>query len=267
MGASFSKEHLERCHDEGRVLGQLPKGIPLTLFIGVDPAGQGKQAGYTAMVLMGIDRATGVRYLIDVVNVKQMRAPQMQTQIFDWCSRYNVYSVRFESVALQTQIFDTKEYRSGLTERGARMDWHQTHGGRGAAGKQDAQWGIESMAPGFHNAQVSLPWGDRETRRKVGELEEQLMRFPMEGAPTDLMMAYWIADTGCSLLTRKAMPKFGFRDQSRQRVPQRQQRRRRIINAATGESHPPTSRDYWVPDGERRRLANMQMAVAELEAN
>lgn len=263
-GASFSREHLDRCHDESRVLGQLPKGIPLTLFVGVDPAGSGKQAGYTAMALLGVDRTNGMRYLVDLVNVKQMRAPQMQAQIFDWCSRYNVYSVRFESVALQTQIFDTKEYRQGLSERGARMDWHQTHGGRGAAGKQDAQWGIESMAPGFHNGMVSLPWGDRETRRKVGELEEQLMRFPMEGAPTDAMMAYWIADTGCALLTRKALPKYAHRGLGRQRVPERMARRRRIVNAATGESRPVTSRDFYTGEAKVARVANMPATVEEL---
>jgi hypothetical protein len=264
-GASFTKDHVDRAHDESRILGQLPRGLNLAVVLGVDPAGHGKQAGFTAMVLLGIDRASGMRYLIDLVNVRSMSQPQMQAQIFDWTARYRVASVRYETVALQSQIFETAEYRNHITACGARMDRHNTNAKSGIAGKWDPFWGIETMSTSFHNGMVSLPWGDRETRRRVGELEEQLMRFPMEGAPTDLMMAYWIAETGCRLQFERGLArKFGVR-QHAEPIPAHLARRRRVHSK--GGERSPTAADFGfthttpVP----RRLANMDVSQVELE--
>jgi hypothetical protein len=241
-GASFTKEHMEQARDPDRILGQLPRGVNLAIVLGVDPAGHGKQAGFTAMVLLGIDRSSGMRYLVDLCNVRSMTQPQMQAQIFDWTSRYNVQSVRYETVALQSQIFETREYRDHLTDAGARMDRHNTNSKRGVAGKWDSNWGIETMSTSFHNRMVSLPWGDGRTRRAVGELEEQLMRFPMEGAPTDLMMAYWIAETGCRLAFEHNRTR-SYRPATRH-VPADLLKRRRVHEREG--SRPVSARDFGV---------------------
>jgi hypothetical protein len=260
-GGNFTRAHLDRCHDESRVIGQLPKGVLLDLVIGVDPAGHGKQAGFTAMILLGIDRLTGTRYLIDLVNVRSMTQPQMQAQVFDWVNRYRVRSFRFESVALQSQIFETQEWRNGLTAAGVRMDRHSTNSKGGVAGKHDMNWGVETMSTSFHNAMVNLPWADGRSKRAVGELEEQLMRFPMEGAPTDLMMAYWIADTGCRLIfERGASRKFQERGYS-EPPPPAMLRNRRVWSR--GVARTVSGRDF----GLRRESAGVPMVLANMEAD
>jgi hypothetical protein len=258
-GASFTREHMDKTHDESRVLGQVPRGVGLAIVLGVDPAGHGKQAGFTAMVLLGIERATGTRYLIDLCNVRSMTQPQMQAQIFDWTSRYNVQSVRYETVALQSQIFETAEYRQHITAAGARMDRHNTNSKGGVAGKWDPNWGIETMSTSFHNGMVSFPWGDARTKRAVGELEEQLMRFPMEGAPTDLMMAYWIAETGCRLLFERGKTR-NFRQEHRGE-PAPANMRRKVWSR--GAPRDVSARDYGLrPRREVPfRLANMDAEI------
>lgn len=206
-GGTWSQEQLEACYDNSRVIGQLPP-TPVQCFIGLDPAGDGPQSGYTALVLVAVERATGMRHLVDLVNHKAMKASQMKSQVLDWCSRYPVHTFAYENKNLQKQIFAYDlEFRQRLTQYGTRMsDRVRTHSGSGVGGKYDPQWGIEAMSTPFHNRLWTLPWGrqvDVETRRRVGELTEQLMRFPMEGAPTDLMMALWIAETEILLhLTR-----------------------------------------------------------------
>jgi hypothetical protein len=198
-GGTFSAAHMELAHNEGRVIGGLPN-TPVTCFIGLDPAGDGPQSGYSALVLVGVERATGKRYLIDLVNHKAMKSSQWKSQVLDWCARYPVRTFAYEDKGVQAQIFAYDvEFRAALTACGTRMSRRvKTHGGAGVGGKSDPVWGIDAMSTPFHNGLWDLPWGrqvDIETRRRVGELEEQLMRFPMEGAPTDLMMALWIAET------------------------------------------------------------------------
>jgi hypothetical protein len=253
QGASFTREQLDRCHSD-RVMGELPKGVGLDLFI-----------GFTAMILMGIDRSTGRRYLVDLVNHRSMTQPQMMAQAFDWVSRYRVRSFRYEAVALQSQIFETAEWRMRMSAHGVRMDQHRTHAKAGVGGKWDAGWGVEAMSVSFHNAMVDLPWGDARTQRAIAPLEEQLMRFPMEGAPTDVMMAYWIADTGCRLVfERGATRKFSDR-QHAEPVPRHMLNRRRVHSG--GSSRMITGRDFGYGRGEQVpfRLANMDAGDVELE--
>ncbi len=200
-GNTFSRAHLDATHNVGRLVGQLPEHIPVSCFIGLDPAGDGPQSGYSALVLVAVDRTTGKRYLIDLVNVKAMKSSQWKSQVLDWCARYPVRTFAYENKGLQRQIFaHDAEFRQKLNDLNVRMsDRVRTHDGAGIGGKGDPKWGIDAMSTPFHNGMWDFPWGDSrsgiETRRRVVQLEEQLMRFPMEGAPTDLMMALWIAET------------------------------------------------------------------------
>lgn len=263
-GATFTREQLDRCHDE-RALGQLPS-TPVTLIVGVDPAGHGKQAGFTAMVLLGVDSG-GYRHLVDLVNVRSMSQPQMQAQIFDWVSRYRPRSLRYEAVALQSQIFETREFREHLSAFGTRMDQHRTNSKGGVAGKWDPHWGVETMSVSFHNQMVSLPWGDAKAKRMVGQLEEQLMRFPMDGAPTDLLMAYWIADTGCRLaLERGSLQRFQNRRHFEAPPPEMLQRR--MMHGRSGLVRRANGRDFapGVRDRVPIRLANMDVDDRDMEA-
>lgn len=232
VGGSFQPEHLERCHDGERGLGNVPPNCDLV--VGIDPAGAGAQAGFTAMVLLGLDRASSMRYLIDLVNVKAMKAYQLKDQILDWADRYRLREIRVEANGIQGNLVQyNNDLLRPLTERGVRVSGHITHGKSGRGGKWDPDFGVETMGPMFHNGQISIPWMGVETRRRVAELEKQLLQFPAEGAVNDLVMALWIAELGCRdlALTRKAVP---YDPRTTSKWPKRIRNRRRIVSFADG---------------------------------
>jgi hypothetical protein len=265
-GGTFSQAHLDACHDESRVLGQMPR-TPARCFIGLDPAGDGPQSGYTAMVLVAVERVTGMRYLVDLVNAKAMKASQMKSQVLDWATRYPAHIFAYESVGLQRQIFNyDQEFRSKLTALGVRMTDRVTHAKSGPGSKVDPQWGIDAMSTPFHNRLWSLPWGrqvDVETRRRVRELEEQLMRFPMEGAPTDLMMALWIAETEILMYLHRGRRRMYATPHREEGLPDDVEARRRVHTR--GEIRETNRSDFGYENRfeQPRRFANVGPEVAE----
>jgi predicted XRE-type DNA-binding protein len=260
MGAAFPFDVLEATRDGVRPLGHWDPSWRLVL--GVDPAGAGEQAGYTAMVVLGVDVVTGERFIVDLVNQKQMRAPQIKDQIIEFADRYPLSEIRVEVNGLQSQLFQYDlELISKLTQRGIRFVPHITHGKGGRGGKWDEQFGVESMGPMFYNRQISCPWADVNSRRKVGELHDQLSQFPM-GTVSDLVMALWFADLGCrDLFQRFKLPAFD----SRARVPSRIRNKRHVVDFGQGEVRAPTHDEVaniHGGDQQRRRLVNVQGDVA-----
>ena len=241
-GASFPIDVLERSQDHDRPLGHYDPAWRLVM--GVDPAGAGEQAGFTAMVVLGVDMVTGQRFIVDLVNHKQMRAPQIKDQILEWCDRYPISECRVEVNGLQSQLFqyDT-ELIQKLTNRGVRFVPHITHGKGGKGGKWDPQFGVEAMGPMFYNNMVSCPWMDINSRKKCGQLHEQLAQFPMD-ATNDLVMALWFANTSAQeLFERAQLPMFD----DRARVPARIRNRRRVVDFGAGEIRAPTAEEVADP--------------------
>jgi hypothetical protein len=199
---------------------------------GLDPAGAGEKAGYTAFVLMAVEIQTGMRYVVDVVNHKSMKAPQIYDQMLDWASRYRLHEFRVEVNGLQGQIFQfNQQLLQGLYRHGARLTPHKTH----RWNKSDENFGVESMAPMFVNQQVSIPWGDIASRTKFKPLCDQLLQFGM-GRTSDLVMALWFAELGCrDLYKHHAFPMYD----SRRPVPARMRRNRRV-RGANGMMRTPT---------------------------
>ena len=260
IGASFQVEMLERAHDVERHIGEHDQNN-WALVCGLDPAGANAQAGYTAMVLMGVDLTNGRRHLIDLMNVKQMKAPQVKDQIIAWADQYPLRELRVEVNGLQSQIYQyDRELNEALTNRGVRIVPHITH----KTNKWDPQFGVEAMAAMFHNNMVTIPWATANERRKFRELEEQLLQFPM-GQVTDLVMAMWFAELGCKeVFTRTAIPPFD----NRRQLPKRITRNRRIVDFGERAERQPTEEDMagvgaFGPRGkpETRRLSNMDGSV------
>ena len=220
-GASFTQEAMDRSHDPDRFIGQF--GGTWGLVAGLDPAGANAQAGYTALVLMGVDLETGRRHLVDLVNVKQMKAPQVIAQILEWAERYPLRELRVEVNGLQAQLYQyNAELNAALSNKGIRIAPHITHKGN----KWDPQFGVEAMATLYHNGMISTPWADANSRVKFRELEQQLLQFPM-GNVSDLVMAMWFAELGCrELFQRVQLPMFD----GRQKVPGRIRKRRGVID-------------------------------------
>lgn len=230
-GASFTREALDRAHDTDRFIGQYDAGWGLVA--GLDPGGANEQAGYTALVLLAVDLESGRRHLVDLVNVRQMKAPQVIAQVLDWAERYPLRELRVETNGLQAQLYQySQELNAGLTNRGVRLAPHITHKGN----KWDPQFGVEAMATLFHNQQISTPWADANSRSKFRDLEEQLLQFPM-GSVSDLVMAMWFAEIGCrELFQRTKLPMFD----GRHKVPGRVRRKRGVIDFGEHKVRSPT---------------------------
>jgi hypothetical protein len=260
LGASFPPEVLEKAHDHERVLGHHESGT-WRFVLGVDPGGANSQAGYTAMIVLAVDIGTGKRYLVDIMNHKQMKAPQIKDQIIEFCERYPVAEVRVEVNGLQSQLFqyDT-ELVQKLTARGVRMVPHITHG----RNKWDPQFGVESMAPLFYNGMISTPWGDVASRAKFKTLDEQLMLFPM-GQYSDLVMAFWFAELGArEIFQRMALPAFD----PRMKVPPRIKRRRHVVDFGAREIRGATLEEqlggHLFGENRERQYVNMPGGVRVL---
>jgi hypothetical protein len=226
FGASFPPEVVEACRDPERVFGSFDTSW--TLVAGLDPAGANSQSGYTALVLLGVDMMTGQRHLIDYVNAKQLKAPQLRDQIFDWADRYpTMRELRVESNGLQSQIVQyNQEILTRMTNRGVRVVPHITTGHN----KWDPNFGVESMSPLFYNRTITLPAGDLASRNRLRVLEDQLATFPM-GRTSDLVMALWFAELGVrETFQRGKAPLF----HPRMKVPNRISKARRVFDFAEG---------------------------------
>jgi len=238
FGASFPPDVLERSHDPERFQGHYDPSWVLVL--GVDPAGANAQAGYTAMVVLGVDVVSGRRYLVDLVNQKQMKAPQIMDQIFDWSEKYPLRELRVEVNGLQSQIFQyNTELQSRMANRGIRVVPHITHKGN----KFDPRFGVEAMSSLYHNGVISTPSQDINSREKFKQLEEQLQTFPM-GNVSDLVMAMWFAELGCKeYMQRQTAPSFD----PRAKIPSRIANKRRIVNFGDRTTRAPGRQDLTSP--------------------
>lgn len=253
FGASFTMEHIEKCRDPERFAGHLPTGVQLVA--GIDLAGAGKEAGYTAGVILGVDLATQKYYLVDLFNHKQLKAPQLRDQILDWAEQYPLRELWPEANGLQSQLVQyNQEIMGPLTARNIRVNSTVTTG----QNKWDPVFGVESMAVLFQNGNISTPWADQASKRRFKDLEDQLLQFPM--GRTDLVMAMWLAYRGCrELLQRSALPAF---DPRTSKWPGRIRRRRRVFDSATGTTRAPIEAE--LEGGElfaARRLEHVERLV------
>jgi hypothetical protein len=191
--ATFTIEAINGCQT-ARNRGSLPDGIDRPYIIaGLDPA---TQAGFTACVVLAVDRRTGMRHLIDVHN-KQLRSAQLRQLIEDWTEKYHVDEWRIEKNAFQSFLTQDREITQFLAVRGVRLKEHSTQG----SNKNHADWGVASMEMLFRgwkdgHALITLPSGvPNEAYR---QLKEQLVTWYPDHPKTqkiDLIMALWFAET------------------------------------------------------------------------
>jgi len=235
INASFTEDMVKAAHDPTRSIGHTEP--EWALVAGLDPAGAGAQAGFTALVLVGVDLKSGRRYLVDLVNIRSLKAPQLRDQIFAWADQYpRLRELRVEVNGLQGQLTQyNEEMQLHLTNKGIRIVPHITHGHN----KWDADFGVESMAPLYYNHMVSVPWQDLVSRNKFGELDRQLLEFhPGMTSPNDLVMALWFAELGCrEIFQRETMPMFS----PRLKVPNRLRRKRGVIDFSERSLRRPTA--------------------------
>lgn len=204
---TFTTEAINGCQSK-RARGELPSGGNFYYVAGLDPA---TSAGFTAAVLLAVDRRSGKRYLIDVFN-KQVRAPALRQLIEDWTERYPLNEWRVEKNAFQSFLTQDREINQYLAARGVRLKEHSTQG----SNKHDPDWGVSSMEALFRGWQdgtaiLDLPGvGQNEAYR---HWKDQFITWYPEHPKTqktDLVMATWFAETAA----REQIKDLGLKRQS-----------------------------------------------------
>lgn len=199
--AIFKAEDVQGCVDRARYPGRLMDGQSdhrkygmdgLQVVAGLDPAA----AGCTAMVVVGLDRRTGVRWVLDVVNERGMPPHQMRSEIKRLTERYGISEWRIEKNAYQGSITQDQDIKSYLTARGCLISPHHTD-----SKKWDPDFGVASMATLFsgwrtgHNL-IRLP--SQTKTESIRQLIEQLCAwFPETKGLTDIVMALWFVEIRC----------------------------------------------------------------------
>lgn len=170
-----------------------PSGmLGLTVVGGLDPAA----AGHTAAVVVGLDRSTGKRYLLDVFNQSSLNYNQIIGVIKDWTVSYGVQEWRIEKNNVQAWLVQDQALRDFLHARGVSAQPHFTHGN-----KWDADFGVASMAALFDGYEDGRALIDLPTSRNhsgVQAFREQLITWsPETKGKTDIVMALWFAEIRC----------------------------------------------------------------------
>jgi hypothetical protein len=159
-------------------------------------------SGFTALVILGVDKRTRMRYMIDCLNIRAMKPHVLRAKMVEWTKRYHINEWRVEKNGLQTLLSQDAVLRAELLANSARLVEHHTVE-YGQTGKWDPDFGIASLAPLFLGALespkanlITLPKGSNH--RAARDLVDQLISWePATVGRTDLVMALWFADLGC----------------------------------------------------------------------
>lgn len=197
----FAMEAVQGCVDRARYPGRLMPGQPghrvhgmegLYVVAGLDPAA----SGFTAMVVLALDRQTGTRWLLECVNKRALPPHEMRSEMERLTDRYKINEWRIEKNAYQGSIVQDRLVRDMLNARGCLISPHFTDGT-----KWDPDFGVASMATLFdgwdsgHNL-IRLP--SQTQSEPVRNLIEQLCAwFPETKGLTDTVMALWFAEIRC----------------------------------------------------------------------
>lgn len=193
--AIFAMEDVNGC-TTSRKVGRMQPGphrihgmLGLHVIAGLDPAA----AGHTAAVVMGVDRQTQMRYVLDVWNQSSMNYAGIINMIKEWTVRYGVMEWRVEKNNVQDWIVQDEPLQDFLRGRGVQISPHFTSGN-----KWDEDFGVASMADLFRGSDtgrhhVELP--SPKSSQGVQALREQLVSwFPATKGKTDCVMAFWFAE-------------------------------------------------------------------------
>ena len=202
VDAVFPEDAVKRCTYLGNVglltVGDRPRvqGMHgLYVVAGLDPA---TVAGYTAIVVLAVDKQTKIRYVLDVVNQK-MTPGQMREHLAAVTKKYRPNEWRIEKNGLNAMVSQDNAIRQMVHEYGSRIVEHQTTGHN----KWDANYGVASLASLFlgaldvpARALIAIP--NNGTHKGVNALMDQLIVWaPDGGGKTDCLMALWFAELGC----------------------------------------------------------------------
>lgn len=187
-----------------RLAGLMPKDMNavrngrgmdgLIAIAGLDPA----TTGHTAAVVIGLDLASGKRYVLDAFNRPGTKPDEMRELIKDWTVKYNIVEWRIERNGFQGFLVHDREINDFCAGHGTLIGGHFT-----GNNKHDAEFGVASMSMLFNgwqdrNAMLELP--STHGAEPIKALVEQLTTWSPEAhkkMKTDVLMALWFAELGC----------------------------------------------------------------------
>lgn len=171
--------------------GHRPSGMDgLYIVGGFDPA----ITGYAASVVLGVDRMSGMRYVLDVWTAGNQKPDDLFDKLKEWTVKYHMHEWVIEKNAMNLMVTQNRELRNFLGSRGTILKEHFT-----GNNKNDADFGVASMSMLFDGALedrglIRLP--SRSQNEGVKALVEQLTTwFPQTKAKQDTVMALWFAET------------------------------------------------------------------------
>lgn len=194
----FKQEAVQGCIDRARYPGRLMAGQSdhrtygmegLTVIAGLDPAA----AGYTAIQVWGLDRQTGERWVLEIVNKRALPPHDLRAEMFRVTDRYGVSEWRIEKNAYQASIVQERLIREYMNARGVLIGPHTTD-----SKKWDPDFGVASMATLFEGWQdkrnlIRLP--SQTQSEAVRNFVEQLCAWsPETKGLTDTVMAAWFVE-------------------------------------------------------------------------
>ena len=171
--------------------GHRPHGMDgLYVVGGFDPA----ITGHAAAVVLGVDRMSGMRWVLDVWTAPNQKPDDLFNKLKDWTVKYHMHEWVIEKNAMNLMVTQNRDLRNFLGSRGTILKEHFT-----GANKNDADFGVASMSMLFDGAKegqglIRLP--SRSQQEGVKALVEQLTTwFPQSKAKQDTVMALWFAET------------------------------------------------------------------------
>lgn len=201
--AIFPVKKVTGCVDGMRAAGPLIKGAPghrpygmdgLYIIGGFDPA----MTGHSAAVVMGLDRMTGERWILDVWTKGGLKPDDIFDKIKELTVRYGIHEWRIEKNAMNMMVTQSREINQFLRSRGCQLKEHFT-----GSNKWDADFGVASMSilfDGHDRGENLIRLPSRSASEGVKALIEQLTTW--EPLPpgvktkkkTDTVMALWFAE-------------------------------------------------------------------------
>lgn len=197
--AIFPANKVAASIDGMRAAGLMSPGAPghrahgmdgLYVVGGFDPA----ITGHAAAVVLGVDRMSGMRYVLDVWTAPNQKPDDLFNKLKDWTVKYHMHEWVIEKNAMNLMVTQNRDLRNFLGSRGTILKEHFT-----GANKNDADFGVASMSMLFDGALedrglIKLP--SRAQQEGVKALVEQLTTwFPQSKAKQDTVMALWFAET------------------------------------------------------------------------
>jgi hypothetical protein len=197
--AIFPPDKVHASIDGMRAAGFMQRGAPghrangmdgLYVVGGFDPA----ITGHSAAIILGIDRMSGVRWVLDVWTRANCKPDDLFDKIKEWTVKYHVNDWCIEKNAMNLMVTQNRELRNFLGSRGCHLVEHFT-----GNNKNDIDFGVASMSMLFDGSKegkglIQLP--SRSQNEGVKALIEQLVTwFPQSKAKQDTVMALWFAET------------------------------------------------------------------------